>query len=96
MIGNEKSGIREMSKKNIKKKIGELNHVDLFLGCMQRIADATEKWAESTPKFIELYEKIELLENQLDTERRSNASLRGHLNKLKTNNHDRKILDNDR
>jgi len=66
---------------------GERTKEDINAGSLQRIADATEKMAQSYVALIEERERYKRwYENQRDLvqiERRSNSALRGVITKLK-------------
>lgn len=64
------------------------NNAAIQLGCLQRIADASEKMAANYSSLLGdndfLRARVNLLRGQVDTLRRSNAALRGYVRRLKT------------
>lgn len=79
---------REESRNNWgTKQTATLNHEQIQTGCLLRIADATEVIAKEHQRLIESAKyqktKADRLQRELDTARRSNAALRGHIKRMK-------------
>lgn len=64
-----------------------LTQKDLQLGCLLRIADASEVMAKNHNRLIDearhQTNRADRLQRELDTERRRSAALRGHIKRMK-------------
>lgn len=74
-------------------KEGNLNLEQIQVGCLLRIADASEAMAKEYNRLLvsEKYQtkKAFRLQAELATERRRTAALRGHIKRLKARENDR-------
>ena len=74
------------------KRDDNLNLEQIQVGCLLRIADASEAMAKEHNRLLasEKYqrEKANWLQQELETERRRSAALRGHIKRLKKKDSD--------
>lgn len=77
----------EESKKGWHRREGQPTNEDLILGCLQRIASATELSCKDRERLERDYrymrEDRDCYRRWLDTEKRRNAALRGQIKKLR-------------